>query len=490
MTAVGHLVQHPTAPERVADELTGLVGLVQSADKALLDLQTRAVDLAAAPLSDITATFTQLVRYVSRRAGKEVRFEIVGDDHPVDRQVLERLSDPLRHLVVNAVQHGIETPEERQASGKPRTATLLLHAAVHDHRLSIVIEDDGRGVDWSSVRHTALRRGLVSAAAAEDLDTLRSVLFSPNFSTAQPSEMIGDGQGLATVATAVEALHGTVVLESRAGEGTKGTITVPTSRALQDAVLVTAAGQTWGIPAIAVLDRLPLASAGVRDAGGRLEMTWDGSPIPVLSFAETVGLRATEEPQRLVIVSTAVGPTAFMVARELGRRQVAARELGPILDGVPHLTGAAMLGGGDVVVLVDPNRLASRARNPGDSGPRHRGLVIDDSRGARQVVGGALGSAGFEVDLAASPTEALSVLADQTFDAIVMDYVLPTMDGATLAARVRQLGITAPIVMLSGAATAEDQRRALAAGANAYLDKDDLRQGALATAIAELIAAA
>ena len=166
------------------------------------------------------------------------------------------------------------------------------------------------------------------------------------------------------VATAVEALHGTVVLESRAGEGTKVTITVPTSRALQDAVLVTAAGQTWGIPAIAVLDRLPLASAGVRDAGGRLEMTWDGATIPVLSFAETVGLRATEEPQRLVIVSTAVGPTAFMVARELGRRQVAARELGPILEGVPHLTGAAMLGGGDVVVLVDPNRLASRARNP------------------------------------------------------------------------------------------------------------------------------
>ena len=489
-SAVARLTRSAEDPRSMAEELTGLTALVESADKALLDLQTRAVDLAAAPLSDITATFTQLVRYVSRRAGKEVRFELVGDEHPVDRQVLERLSDPLRHLVVNAVQHGIETPEERQASGKPRTATLLLHAAVRDHRLSIVVEDDGRGVDWASVRHMALRRGLVSAAAADDLDTLRSVLFSPNFSTARPSEMIGEGQGLATVAAAVEALHGTVVLDTRAGEGTRITITVPTSRALQDAVLVTAAGQTWGIPAIAVLDRLPLAYAGVREAAGRLEMTWNGATIPVLSFAETVGLRETGEAERLVIVSTSVGPTGFMVVRELGRRQVAARELGPILEGVPHLTGAAMLGGGDVVVLVDPNRLASRARSPRDAGPRHRVLVIDDSRGARQVVGGALGSAGFEVDLAASPTEALSVLADQTFDAIVMDYVMPTMDGAALAARVRQLGITAPIVMLSGAATAEDQRSALAAGADAYLDKDDLRQGALAAAIAELIAAA
>jgi len=485
--AVAKLARARLGPDALKEEMSALATLVEGADKALLDLQSRAVDLAAAPLSDITATFTQLVRYVSRRAGKEVRFEIVGDEHAVDRQVLERLSDPLRHLVVNAVQHGIETPAERQAAGKPPTATLLLHAEVQDHRLSIVVEDDGRGIDWRAVRNTALRRGLVSAAAADDPDALRSILFSPNFSTAQPSEMIGDGQGLATVATAVEALHGTVTLETTAGEGTRITITVPTSRALQDAVLVTAAGQTWGIPAIAVLDRLPLHSAGVHDAGGRQEMLWNGSPIPVLSFAEAVGLRATTEPTRVVVVSTSLGPTGFTVTRELGRRQVAARELGPILEGVPHLTGAAVLGGGDVVVLVDPNRLASQARLPRDAGPRYRVLVIDDSRGARQVVGGALGSAGFEVSLAASPTEALSVLADQAFDAIVMDYVLPTMDGATLAGRVRQLGIKVPIVMLSGAATAEDQQRALAAGANAYLDKDDLRQGALAAAITDLI---
>jgi CheY-like chemotaxis protein len=116
-------------------------------------------------------------------------------------------------------------------------------------------------------------------------------------------------------------------------------------------------------------------------------------------------------------------------------------------------------------------------------------LVVDDSRGARQVVGGALGSAGFEVDLAGSPTEALSVLAEQTFDAIVLDYVLPTMDGATLAAKVREIGIKAPIVMLSGAATAQDRNKAFDAGANAFLDKDDVRQGALAALIEELIAA-
>jgi two-component system chemotaxis sensor kinase CheA len=217
-------------------------------------------------------------------------------------------------------------------------------------------------------------------------------------------------------------------------------------------------------------------------------MAWQGSVVPVSSFADVVGLRDDAEPSCILVVSSPVGPVGFSVATDLGRREVAARQLGPVLDGVPHLTGAALLGGGDVVVLVDPARLAERARAvPASDGARARVLVVDDSRGARQIVGGALGSAGFEVDLAGSPTEALSVLADQAFDAIVLDYVLPTMDGATLAGHIRGLGITVPIVVLSGAATADDQSKALEAGADAYLDKDDVRQGALAALIRDLI---
>jgi CheY-like chemotaxis protein len=142
------------------------------------------------------------------------------------------------------------------------------------------------------------------------------------------------------------------------------------------------------------------------------------------------------------------------------------------------------------VVLVDPGRMAERARLiPESSGPRLRVLVVDDSRGARQVVGGALGLAGFEVDLAGSPTEALSALAGQRYDAILLDYVLPTMDGATLVRKVRALGISAPIVMMSGQATERDRERALAAGADDYFDKNDLRRGALADALRRLATA-
>jgi len=468
--------------------LARLNDLISTTGKSVIDLQDRAVDLAAAPLSEITNTYPQLVRYLARKAGKDIRFELVGDHHSVDRQVLDRLSDALRDLLVNAIEHGIESPEDREALGKPRTATLAVRFDVVDHRLTIVIEDDGAGIDWAAVRSMAVDRGLVTTDKAVDVEALRTVLFAPGFSTAEPSDLVGEGMGLANVAEAVEALHGVLVLDSEAASGTRVTITVPTSHALQDAVLIRSAGQIWGIPEIAVMDRVSVGRTEFVETPSRTEMIWNGKNVPVTSFAEAVGLRAIGAPTCVLVVSSPVGPVGFAVEEDLGRRQVAARELGPVLDGVPHLTGAALLGGGDIVVLVDAARLADLARQESDpDAPRRRVFVVDDSRGARQVVGGALGSAGFEVDLAGSPTEALSVLAEQQFDAIVLDYVLPTMDGATLTARVRDLGITAPIVVLSGAATAADQQKALAAGADAYLDKDDVRQGALAGLIRDLI---
>jgi len=470
------------------EALVRLTDLVTTTETNVIELQDRAVDLAAAPLSDITGSYQQLVRYLARRADKDVRFELVGDHHSVDRQVLERLSDPIRHLLVNAVEHGVEPAAERMAHGKPPTATLAVDLAVADNRLTIVISDDGSGIDWAAVRKSAEAKGLLAKGDSGDLEALRAVLLSPGFSTLVTGDITGEGMGLASVAEAVEALHGTLVLDSEAGSGTRITITVPTSHALQDVVLFRSAGQMWGIPELAVIDRVAASTVELAETPIRTEMVWNGSSIPVMSFAETVGLRASNDSSSILVVSSPGGPVGFAVAEDLGQRQVAARDLGPVLDGVPHLTGAALLGGGDIVVLVDSARLAARARQvPGSDAPRRRVFVVDESRGARQVVGGALGSAGFEVDLAGSPTEALSVLANQEFDAIVLDYVLPTMDGATLAGRVRDLGITAPIVVLSGAATAEDQEKALASGADAFLNKNDVREGALAALIRELI---
>ncbi|MCJ7726390.1 MAG: response regulator, partial [Acidimicrobiia bacterium] len=458
------------------------------------EVQQQAIDLASAPVAEITATFSQLLRYLSRKINKEIRFELVGDELIGDRQVLERIADPLRQLLVNAVHHGLETAEERLKAGKARTGLVALRVRLKEHNLEFVVEDDGRGVDWVTVHRIGVESGALPRGIPAEPERLRALLFSNGFGTAGSSDLVAnDGSGLSSVAEAVEALHGTLTFDTEPGRGTRVVLTVPVSRALQDAILIRSAGQQWGIPEIAVLDRFRLADVSL-DHTVPSTIKWQGGVIPVHSFAGAAGLTGTDEPSSIIVVSSPGGPVGFAVDRVIGARQIAVRELGPLLNSVPHLTGAALLGGGDFVLLVDPARLVERAvetsteRADGDR-PRHKVMVVDDSLGVRQVVGSALGSAGFEVSLAATASEALSHLDLAPVDAIVVDYVLPEMDGATLVRTVRSRGIHVPIVVLSGLATPRDQALALEAGADLYLDKDDVRQGALSEALRELIAA-
>ncbi len=431
------------------------------------------------------------MRYLAKKTGKEIRFELVGDDASVDRQVLERLADPLRQLIVNAIEHGIETADERERSGKTRTATLALRAAVKDHRLEVVVEDDGRGVDWGAVHRTAVRRGLLPADREPEQESLRSLLFAPGFSTAAaPSELVGDGSGLTAVAGAIEALHGSIRFETEPGQGTRITLATPTSRALQDAVLVRAAGHEWGIPETAIVELVAIDEVTVVAAPRRQEIVWADRRIPVASFAQAVGLTEREEPRQVVILSSPVGPVALTVPQLLGQQQVAAKELGPLLGGAPHLTGAALLGGGDVVVLVDPSRLAERVRElPLTVDARPVVMVVDDSQGARQVVAAALSSSGFETCVAGSTEDALEQMESTLVDALVVDFSMPGSDGIALIEAVRARFGNLPIVMLSGVAAAEDQARARAAGADEYFDKADFREGALAQTLAALVEA-
>ncbi len=477
---------HPEARAQVGRFADALSSLTQSVETA----KHQALSLASVQLKEITNTYPQLLRYLAKKVGKEIRFELVGDDEAVDRQVLERIADPLRQLLVNAVEHGIEPPEEREAAGKPPTATLSVRAQVKDHRLEIVIEDDGRGVDWGAVHRTAMRRGLLPGDEAPDQSALRSLLFAPGFSTvATPSELVGDGSGLTAVTAAIEALHGSFRFETEPGQGTRVTLAVPTSRALQDAIIVRAAGQQWGIPETAIVDVRPIEAVEITKTPHRNELTWHDQQIPVASFAGAVGLGEREDSQYVVVLAGPVGPVALTVPDTLGQRQVAAKELGPLLSGVPHLTGAALLGGGDVVVLVDPSRLAERARElPAAVDARPLVLVVDDSQGARQVVAAALISSGFETMVAGDVDEALEMLLEKRVDALVVDYSMPGSDGVALVERVRNLYGAIPIVMLSGVAGAEDQERAKAAGVDAYFDKADFREGALANALKALVA--
>jgi chemotaxis protein histidine kinase CheA len=482
----GHVA---AADARLADEADAAAESSAALRRAGVDLEREALTLASVPLTGVTNTLPQLVRYLSKKTRADVALEIVGDDLLVDRQVLERLSDAIRLLVVNALAHGIETPEEREAAGKLRSGKVAVHAAGKGSQLEIVVSDDGAGVNWDLVRRVAFERDLVVDPDEAPIETLLGLLYTPGFTTVVgKTDLAGDGMGLSRVKEAVEELYGTFVLDTTPGEGTTVTITVPTYRALQRALLVSCAGQIWGIPEAAVVEVVPIGAASISVTETGMRLDWQGDFIPFGSFADVAGLE--DDPGDFVVVlTTPIGLAALSVAAVGGTREVAAKELGALLSGPQIVSGAALLGGDDVILLVDAGRLAERLRDLADRprGPVYKILVVDDSRGVQQVVAGALASSGFSTVVAGSVAEALAALGEHEVHALVVDFSMPRADGVALVHMVRQRYGDIPIVMLSGVANHEDVERAKKAGVDAFFDKGDFRKGALADTLRSLI---
>ncbi|MGH8928936.1 MAG: hybrid sensor histidine kinase/response regulator, partial [Acidimicrobiia bacterium] len=361
-------------------------------------LQDLAVALANAPLRQATETFPQFVRYVGRKLGKDVRFEATGEDIELDRQIVELMREPLRHLLVNAVDHGLESPEERLAAGKSATGVLTLAARREGDRVVIVLSDDGRGVDWKAVVEAARQRGLL----VEGSD-LSSLLFMDGFSTIDTAQdFSGAGDGLTTAAEILERVNGGIQLESHSGTGTRVTLTLPVSLVLQNVVVVADGDNFWGLPEAAVqASIMPAMSEQTVDSHGIRRARFQSQDLPILSLATAMGQEPQGLPSDLVILTTRSGQVAVAVGEVLGRRRVAVKALGPILGGSRNITGAALLGGGEVMVVVDPNYLGELARHQQmQPEPRRRILVVDDSAGVRQLIAATLSGRGFDVQVA------------------------------------------------------------------------------------------
>lgn len=451
---------------------------------AVGSLQSMAVALANAKLSSVTEAFPQFVRFIGRKLGKEVQYEATGEDIELDRQIVDLMREPLRHLLVNAVDHGLEPPEERVSLGKSATGIVSLSARREGDKVVLVVSDDGRGIDWKAVQDAAVRRGLPA-----DKNDLSSLLFLPGFSTtAHPHDFSGTGEGLSNVSEALERVNGMIHLESVPGLGTSITITLPVSLVLQNVVVLADGANFWGVPEAAVQATIVPSSADVSEIGGVTRARFQSQELPVVSMAEAMGREPSGQEPELLIVSTRSGPVAVSVAEILGKRRVAVKGLGPILGGSRSITGAALLGGGEALVVVDPNYLGEVARETRPVGqPVYRVLVVDDSAGVRQLISAALAGRGFEVEVAEGAREAILALSSGKFDALVVDYAMPRSSGVDLVRTLRAGGVTIPMVMVSGVANQEEQQAAWDAGVDAYLEKGDLRLGSLAATIRALL---
>ena len=459
-------------------------GQLEKLSNSIGEIQDKAVALANVSLSDATATYQQFIRYLGRRLGKDVRFELAGEDVQIDRQIVDLIREPLRHLLVNAVDHGIEPASERVLLGKPSTGTVQVMSRVVDDKVEISVSDDGSGIDWDRVAEIADAKGIPYVRA-----DLVPVLFHEGFTTAATmTDFSGSGDGLSSARLAVEQVNGVIHVESRRGAGTTVILTLPVSMVLQNVVVVATGDQFWGIPEAFVVAAMPLANAEIRTTENGREVKIETGGVPCVSLSEAVGHVGEMEESELLIVGTHSGLVAVAVTEIIDRRRVAVKNLGPIIEGSGHVTGAALLGGGQVLVVLDPNFLGVMGRQrPRVAGTRPRVLVVDDSAGVRQLLSATLNGSGFKVEVAGSAREAMMAMTEDDFDALVVDYSMPRSNGVELVRALRATEVTVPIIMVSGVAAPDEKQAAWEAGVDAYLDKFDLRQGVLTETLRRLL---
>lgn len=452
--------------------------------QSMTDIQDQAVSLANVSFFDAVSTFPQFVRYLGRRSGKDVRFDLQGEDVQLDRQIVDLVREPLRHLLVNAVDHGIEPPDVRVGRGKAATGVVRVSARVVEDQVEVSVADDGGGVDWAKVAEGANDAGLTVTPP-----DLSPILFHPGFSTLdEATEFSGAGDGLSAAAEAAAQVHGAVTIDSEAGTGTTVTVTLPLSMVLQNVVVVAEGDHFWGVPEASVEASMPLANAEFTTRSNGREVKFESAAVPVVSLASAVGAEEPSDVSEVLVVNTRSGLVAVTVSEIVDRRRVAVKNLGPIIEGSGAINGAALLGGGQVLVVLDPDFLGMVARHrPHLVDEKPRILVVDDSAGVRQLLSATLNGAGFEVEVASGARDAMLAIASDSFSAMVVDYSMPRSNGVELVRAMRAADVRIPIVMVSGVATQEEKDAAWSVGVDAYLDKFDLRQGVLTKTLRQLI---
>lgn len=333
-------------------------------DRVVGDLQLRALELRTTPLQRIVEPLPRLARGVAQSCGKRVEVEIRGAELELDRSILDRLSDSLVHLVRNAVDHGIETPEARSAAGKPETGRVGIEARREKDSIRIAVSDDGAGMDLEAVRRRAVEAGLVHPHIAEDLpaEDLAALVFRPGFSTARAvSEISGRGVGMDAVRATLESLGGGVEFVTLPGRGTTTTLTVPITAAVQRVLLLGLGAEIVALPIARVERIVELPFREIERSGREAFVLLDEDPVPVFGLAEKLGLAPPPESgdraATLVLTDVRDERVALLVDRVAGQQQIYVKPVPDLLGPVRALAGLTILGDGRPVFVIDPNQV-------------------------------------------------------------------------------------------------------------------------------------
>ncbi|MCI0343529.1 MAG: hybrid sensor histidine kinase/response regulator [Planctomycetales bacterium] len=471
------------------------------------DIQASAFDLRMLPVGTIFEPYRRTVRDLKRQLAKEVSLEIQGAETKLDKRLLEEVNPALLHLVRNSMDHGIESPADREKAGKPREGRIELRAYAKGSNVLIEVQDDGRGLDPREIRATAVARRLVApdeAARLSDHDILY-LIFRHGFTTSRIiTDVSGRGLGMSVVWGTVHDLKGDVSVESVPGRFTRFTMTLPLTFSSMVALLVDCRSEIVAVPASFVLATLRVARTELAAEGGATVLSALDTVFPVVDLHRFLGFRTGRnghEPSAkvTVVVVRFRGETlGLLVDRVLRFQEIVVKSLGPFLRTLPFAAGVTILRKGDPAVILNVFDLFQHARAgiaaaqpdaaPPEQ-PRRRVLVVDDSLTTRTIERSILESHGYAVDVATSGEEALRLLRDQAYDLLVTDIEMPGISGFDLTRRVREdpRHKAVPVVIVTSLARDADRMRGVEVGAQAYIVKGTFRQDVLLDTVRSLI---
>lgn len=339
-----------------------MMSAITQMERHVRELHERVMAIRMLPVSYLFNRFPRMVRDTANKLGKRVNLVIEGEETELDRTLLEALADPLTHIIRNAIDHGIETPEDRRAKGKPETGTILLSAYQAEGRIYIEVRDDGKGIDTERVRQKAIQLGWITENDHPSQEQLYEFIFQPGFSTAQQvSDLSGRGVGMDVVRRNVESLGGTISIQSELGKGTRMLLRVPLTLAIMDGLGLSVADEHYIVPLTTVIEAFQVETLQRSALFDRYEMVnVRGEFIPLVRLRQIMGLPSSDENGLVIVLEQDGQQIALQVDAIVGQQQVVLKSLEENFVRVPGFAGATILGDGRVALILDVGEIIRR----------------------------------------------------------------------------------------------------------------------------------
>jgi len=466
------------------------------------------LSLRMRPFRDGIQHFPRMVRDLARNLGKDVVLRVEGEDTLVDRDILQRIESPLNHMLRNAVDHGMESAQERLAAGKPATGTIVMEARHRAGMLNIEISDDGRGVDPEKIRRTVIERKMATEqmVGAMSQAELLEFLFLPAFSLKGGiTEISGRGVGLDIVHDTIRQQNGTVRIESELGKGFRTSITLPLTQSIVRALVVDVKGEAYAVPIVKVERVLMVPQSAVHTLENKQFFDHGGEHLGLVAAAQVLELGDMDHAEEMpvVVIGGSARRYALVVDKIRGEESLAVQAIDPIFGKMRDISAAALLDDGEPVLILDVPDLLLSVEKLLEEGGLHqltradhagrrrmkRILVVDDSLTVREMERKLLVGRGFEVDIAVDGIDGWNVVRSGDYDLVITDVDMPRMDGIELVTLIKKdLHLhKLPVMIVSYKDRPEDRARGLAGGADYYLTKGSFHDETLLDAVSDLI---